>query len=221
MKRTIAAICLLTAIASASTAQALPRPWLGISGSISTYEMGDVNAQIRDIDLANLDEIGNGFAFGLHAGLRLSPLLNLAVGYGFLTASSEVAGPVGALDYNLPAHAFHGGVELRAPTPGPVKLGVGAGVGMVSSAGDLVLAVAGLGDLVGEVSGSAPMYEGYAMADLWFTPLMALSPSIGYRHAKISEIQVNGTTLYNLDGSQFSVDYSGYFARLTLKIGLP
>jgi hypothetical protein len=221
MKRRTLVFCILALIVPGSAVHALPRPWLGISGSVNTYEMNDVNAQIREIDLNNLDEIGDGFAFGLHAGLSMSPLLNVVVGYGFLTARTEVGGVASQFDYNLPAHAFQAGLELRAPTPGPFKLGVGVAAGMVSSAGDLVLAVAGVGDLVGEISGSGPLFEGYAVADFWFSPIMALSPSVGYRYAKISEVKVNGTTLYNLDGSEYSLDYSGYFARLTFKIGFP
>ncbi len=92
---------------------------------------------------------------------------------------------------------------------------------MVSAAGD-VLSLAGLPtDIVGDVSGSGPLFEGYASADLWFTPMMAISPALGYRYAKISEVKIGETTVQNLDGSDFTLDYSGYFMRLSLKIGLP
>ena len=218
--RKIAIVCLL-ALAVPASAMALPlKPWVGVSGGINTYEMGDVNSQIGDINLSTLDEIGNGFAFGVHAGMAISPLITVGAGYEFLTAGSSTSALANEYDFNLPAHTFRGGLELRAPTPGPLKLGVGAAVGRVSAAGDVLQLVAGLPS-VGQVSGSGPMFEGYAVADLWFTPIMALSPSIGYRRAKISEIQYDGTTVTNPDGSDYSLDYSGYFMRLSLKIGLP
>jgi len=219
--RKFAIVCLL-ALAVPASAMALPlKPWLGISGGISTYEMGDVNSQIGDIDLTNLDEIGNGFAFGIHGGIAISPMITVGAGYEFLTAGTSADNLASQFDYNLPAHAFRGGIELRAPTPGPLKLGAGASAGMVSSAGDVVLSLAGLNDVVGSVSGSGPMFEGYAVADLWFSPIMALSPAVGYRHAKISEVKLDGTTVQNPDGSDYSLDYSGYFMRLSLKISLP
>lgn len=223
MKR-IAIACLAVMVFGATSAMALPfKPWLGISGSVTTYEMGDINSQISDIDLTNLDEIGNGFAFGVDAGIGVSPMLSLTAGYQFMSASSDLDAGLGLeLDYNLPAHAFRGGLELRPPTPGPLKLGAGALVGVVSAAGDVLQAgIPGFTDVVGEVSGSGPMFEGYAVADLWFTPIMALSPAVGYRYAKISEVKLNDTVVQNLDGSDLSLDYSGYYLRLGLKLSLP
>ena len=219
----IAFACVL-ALAVPSTALAIfPfEPWLGVSGSINTYDMGDVNAQISDFDLTNLDEVGSGFAFGVHAGLSMTPMLTATAGYEFLTAGSQLGGAAEQFDFNLPAHTFRGGLEMRAPVPGPLKLGAGATLGVVSAAGDVLQEnIAGFADLVGEVTGSGTLFEGYAVADLWFTPIMALSPSIGYRYAKIPEVKVNDVTVTNLDGSDYSLDYSGYYMRLTLKIGLP
>lgn len=223
MKRFAIACLAAMVVFGATSATALPfKPWLGISGSITTYDMGDVNSQIKDIDLTNLDEIGNGFAFGVDAGIGMSPMLSVTAGYQFMTASTGLDAGLGLeLDYNLPAHAFRGGLELRPPTPGPLKLGAGAMVGVVSAAGDVALAAVPELGMVGEVSGSGPMFEGYAVADLWFTPIMALSPAVGYRHAKISEVKLNDTVIRNLDGSDLSLDYSGYYLRLGLKLSLP
>jgi hypothetical protein len=223
--RKIAMLCALALILPASDAAGLPlKPWLGVSGSINTYEMGDLNSRISDISLTSIDEIGKGFAFGVHGGVAVSPMLMVGAGYEFLTAGSDISGLPEQFDFNLPAHAFRGGIELRAPTPGPLKLGAGASVGRVSAAGDVL--AAGLGaefeNLVGEISGSGPLFEGYAVADIWFSPMMALSPAVGYRYAKISEVKVDGTTFINpLDGSEYSLDYSGYYMRLTLKLSLP
>ncbi len=215
--------CVVALLVPATAFAILPfDPWLGVSGSITTYDMGDVNSQISDIDLTNLDEIGSGFSFGAHAGLSVTPMITATAGYEFLTGGSELSGASEQFDWNLPAHTFRGGLELRAPVPGPLKVGAGATLGVVSAAGDVLREnIPNFADLVGEVSGTGTLFEGYAVADLWFTPIMALSPSIGYRFAKIPEIKVNDVTVTNLDGSDLSLDYSGYYMRLTFKLGLP
>ena len=61
------------------------------------------------------------------------------------------------------------------------------------------------------------------MGSVWRAEHLTLHSEVAVKllDPKISEVKVNDATIYNLNGSEYSLDYSGYYMRLSLKIGLP
>ena len=201
-----------------------PRPWLMLGGSVNSFSMGDVNDEIAAINAAitplRMDEMKTGFGFGGGFGLDLTQTVSLAIAYERLTVSSEVGDASGSLKYDFPANVFAAQVTYFAPSERPFLLGAGASVGRISSAGKVALSISGSGAISGDVSGSGPVAEGFAAGSLRAGEKVAIVSNLGYRYAKIAETKVDGTVVYNADGSKYSLDYSGLMARVMLKFAL-
>lgn len=222
MFRTLVIVCLVLTASQAHAARI--RPWASASASWSTYSMSDVNRQIGAINAAligsglSMDEINNGFGFGFAAGIEMENGVALGLGYDRLTGSSEVGDFSGSLKYDLPANVFRFAADYTFPGRGRALVHVGAGAGIVSEAGSLSLTVTGVGSVKGALSGTGPMAEGHAGVDVWTAPGFAITIDAGYRYAKVGEVKTQGQTIYNADGSKYTIDYSGVALRLGLEV---
>ena len=227
------AIPLLLVLAVEAEAQG-SRPWLALSGSYNTYDMSEVNEDIREFNRLfdlSMDDITSSFGFGAAIGVDLSPAFVAGLGYELLPATTHINAGGFAYEYDLAADVVVGRLAWRAPVGGSIQPGIGVGVGVAFVSGEIGEAAgvsfpaaepgvgrAGqaviLGDRV-EVSGDGPYLEGYAQADARLGPRWALVPAVGYRHARIeaeqrgSEGQSNGT-----------FDFSGLVSRVALKFFL-
>lgn len=213
----------LPAVVSAASS----RPWLIATGSWGTYSMSDVNAEVRAINagLAGsglaMDEISNGFGFGVQAGLEIAGRVSVGFGYERLTAATEVGDASGSLRYKLPANARRSSLEYRFPTERAFAASLGLGVGQVKEAGSIELAVAGVDTVTSELDGSGPLLEAIVKGECWAEARkVALVVSAGYRYAKVRELKVDGVILVNADGTKYTVDYSGMVVRLGFKVAL-
>jgi hypothetical protein len=186
--------------------------------------MKDVNDQIGGINelLAgtglSMDEISNGLGFGVAFGGDLNDVMSVGLAYDRLFGSSEVSDATGGIKFDLPANAFRGFGEYRFPSTGQFKPHAGIALGMVSASGTVELSAAGFPTEKGDVEGSGPLAEVYVGGDMWAAPQFAIIGSAGYRYAKISEFKVAGETATKEDGSKATMDYSGFNARLGLKV---
>lgn len=212
-------VALLLGLTTAAFGQVAPALWLGAEGGFGTYSMSDVNLDIQDFNASSglqMDEISKGLAFGVNAGVNLGSL-GLGLAYERVTASSEISDATGSLEYNFPANAVYGLVQYRLPSPGPLKIGFGGGLGMISSAGSMNIAIQGLGAASGDISGSGILAEARVFGDYHATPMIVLSPSVGYRYTKVPSCKIEGQQVYNADGSKLSIDYSGIILRAGIK----
>ena len=134
-----------------------------------------------------------------------------------MNASSDVGGAGATLEYNLPANLFFAGVQYSFPSQTAFHFGLGGLLGIVSAAGDIKYTEVGQGVASGDVSGSSVAIEGRVLGDYYATPEVVLSPSLGYRLAKLGEFKINNRIVYMGDGSKMALDYSGVTLRLALK----
>jgi hypothetical protein len=201
--------------------QVKPTLWLGGAFGFGTYAMSDINDDISNFNAVtglNMDEINNGFSFGIQAGVNATPALSLSAGYERLFASSKVGDYSGEVEYNFPANAIYGEAQYTFPSPSPFHVGLSGAMGMVSAAGEVKVVVYGYGSATGDISGSGLFFAGKLVGDYYASPRLIISPSFGYRFAKISEFEVDGEPAYNSDGSRMSLDYSGFILRGGLKV---
>jgi hypothetical protein len=202
--------------APAATVGAGVKPWIGISGSWGAYAMGDVNRDIadRNRELAgtgpSLNRIHGGFGLGASAGLDFPARLSLGIGYDRLAAATEAGGGAGSLKIRHPANTFRALAEYRLPGRGNLEARLGVAGGTVMEAGSESV----------KFTGSGPLLEAYASSDWRATPHLALTASLGYRYAKVSEVKAGQEVMFKADGSRFTVDYSGVLLRLGLKAAL-
>ena len=207
----------------ASKAETTVAPWIAGSARFGTYSMEDVNEDIRNFDAlvsASFDEINNGFGFGGAAGLSLGSGVDIAARYERMLASSDVSDQTGSLEYDFAANAFYGTLEYRSLSASGPSFGIGAGAGIVSSAGDVEVSLTGLGAASGDVEGSGPLLQVFGLVD--FAPRSRASVVVlgGYRYAKASSVKLDGVPIENQDGSDFDVDYSGLIVGAELRIRL-
>ena len=122
-------------------------------------------------------------------------------------------------EFDLPANVFNLLLEQRID--GRTRFGIGVGVGILRSAGVFrAAAVDTNGAVDAEISGTGPAFEIFATMDHWATDFLALSPAVGYRLARVDNIDLANTYGYGLDARGLSLDYSGFFVRLVVKVGV-
>jgi hypothetical protein len=194
-------------------------PWVGGTARFGTYAMDVVNEDIRALDALiepEFDEIENGFGFGADLGVTLSSSVDLALHYERLLASSDVSDSSGSLELDYAANAFYLGLEWKQLTSAGPAFGLGGGAGIVSTAGELNLTITGLGSASGEIEGSGPLFQAYALVD--FTPRSRVSALAlaGYRHARASSVKLDDEPLFG--ESDYDVDYSGLIVSASFRI---
>jgi hypothetical protein len=231
-RTSLAIVAVLVAVVAASTAQSASaaRPWLASHGSWSTYSMQDVNrVDIGDFnaefarDRLSMEEIHNGFGFGLDAGVDLGKV-SFGVGCERLQASTTSAEerlllfagfPTMEFGYKVPATAFRAMAEYRFPTRGALGARLGIAGGIVSVAGGASATISVSSFSLPSYTGKGPLFELYGCEEWWVAPQFALSASLGYRNAKVNEPKLDGVKL-----TDFSIDYSGVVARVGIKLAL-
>ncbi len=152
----------------------------------------------------SLGKVRDGFGLGLRAGSDLS-LLTLGLGYERYFARTTIAG-VSGIELSFPANAYFGLVEYRLPRAASLRVGVAAGVVSLAPVAR-VLPV--------ELTGTGPLFEGYASGEWWGTPQVALVGAAGYRIAKVGKPESGGLRV-----SDFAVDYGGVHVRAGVKLAL-
>lgn len=217
------ALCLLVpTLATAAT-----RPWL--SGSIggSTYAMGDVNDEVALINEAllgtglEMDEVTKGLNYGLAFGLDLNPTFSIGLGYDRLTGQTEVSDPTGSIEYDLPSNVLRVFGRYSFQSTGKTKGFLEGSLGRVMSDGTGTVTVTGIGSETVDFEGSGLAAEGAGGFAYWTSPKIALTGTLGYRLAKVEDVEADGEPLYSPQGDgRYSIDYSGVFLRLGLTIAL-
>lgn len=224
--RPAAPLSLALLLTLSSPVFAAVRPILWLHGGWGSYEMSDVNRDISSINSLiastglQMHQINNGLGFGAGAGVELIGGSSLVVGYDRLSAESDVGDPTGSIKYSLPANVFSLRGEYVFPGGSGFRPHVGGSLGLISEAGTVSVSATGSGTVNGGLTGSGGSIDFYGGGSLSLSPQYAIGGSVGYRYAKIGETKVNGNTIYNSDGSKYSIDYSGVFLRLEARVAL-
>lgn len=219
-------LCTGLALAVSGTASAAVRPWLTGSVGGAFYAMGDVNDDIANINAflagsgLSMDEINKGAVFGAAIGLDLGHGFAVGLGYDRLSANSEVSDATGGLEYDLPANLVRGFGRYTFASGGKARGFLELGLGRVATAGEFTLTQSGVGSEVFPVEGSGAAVDLCVGGELWLASQFALAGSAGYRHAKASDIEVDGDAVYNAAGDPYSADYSGMLGRIGFTIAL-
>jgi hypothetical protein len=174
---------------------------LEVWGGLNMLRMSEVNDTLSSFNReygTSLGPIRQDGTWGL--GLRRWPSENvlLRLGYERLYAESKDRG----VEFEIGAHAFTLGASGFLPSSGPVRCGVGLGLGPLLGSGHLVargasLSTGGRG-LTGHVTGEALAAIGRG----W-----SLDGMVGYRFASIGKVKFGENT------SDLSASYSGLFIR--------
>jgi opacity protein-like surface antigen len=216
-------IAFIALVVTPTTADAAPRLWVSVGGGYGTYEMSDINRDVRRFNEGegtNMDEVDRGPAIGLQAGVSVMPGLDVGAGFERVFASTDVAYPAGSRDFDFSANAFCAFANYGIMSQGEFLLSVGAGIGGISATGKVEVFEAGHGTSEGDITGSGLLLQGHLAGEYYVAPRISLVPLAGYRSAEIEGYEINGAPLYNPDGSKESLDYDGVILRIAVKFAL-
>lgn len=204
--------------------QAAPRVAVAIHAGYNEYDMTDVNQDlithsINELILGGsgfaLDEIHGGLGFG--AGLRFhaSKRFSLAVDYDRLTAKTHLS--LFNIDFNVkaPAHSVTGSAVYWFPSKTRVRGGVGGGGGYYWSDGEFGADTSGVG-ITTPMKGSGPGFHGMGLFDYTISPKVHFEINAGFRWAETKDLEIEGEKAQTSDGSDATLDWSGFMSRLGL-----
>jgi len=192
-------------------------PWLGAGAGYGTYTLEDVNTEIRDWDdqiSENFAEIKHGAAIAAEGGIDINQQVRLGLHYQRLLASSEVSDFTGSLKYQFHANLIFGSVSYLMVTRSGLRPGLGVSGGLVSADGTLEISLVGLGAGTGSVTGNGYYAGAHISVDFPIGQTGAIIPQLSYRYAQIPEVEIQGQTIFNPDGS---LDYSGLVLTVSLR----
>jgi len=216
MRRPLLLAAVLAVLALPAVAGAQSVPWIAAGVGFHTYDMSDVNDLLVGTPI---DKITKGFGFGAGVGMDL-PKVTLAATYERLTGSTDYSDPTGSIKFDMPANLFMAQAIYRFPSTGKFSMGIGGGIGYLSTGAEISLTLTGIGSDSTPLEGSSAAYAAFLAGDWKVGQKVSLMPMLGYRYAKISEVKSDGEVIYNSDGSKFEIDYSGLKANLMLKLSL-
>ena len=205
-------------------AEARARAGLAIHAGYNGYSMTDVNEDLIGHSINEKILGGSGFALaeihgglGFGAGLRFLPIerLSFAFDYDRLTAKTHLS--LYTIDFNVkaPAHSLTGTALYWFPSATRVRGGIGAGGGYYWSDGEFGADTSGVG-LTEPMTGSGPGFHGMGVLDYTISPNVHFEGSAGIRFAKTTELKIDGVPAVKEDGSEATLDWSGFMSRAGL-----
>ena len=213
----------------AFSAEGSKRVGFAVFGGYQTYSMSDVKEAIETPGTlfpgatASADEIHGGASFG--AGLRLRPSerISLALDVSHLLAKTSGSGVFLGTAYNgelnVPATNVNVTLIYLFPSVGRLQFGLGAGAGYYVCTGEASATASGL-TFSTDVDGSGFGAHAEGISDIALVGPLHAEIGAGYRYAKTTDVEAEGTILRNADGSKSQVDWSGFMGRTGLTIYL-
>ena len=194
--------------------------WLYVFGGYSRYMMEDV-VDLIDTMPIGIDPIESGSTYGASLGVDVSEKVSLGLGYEHLDAESKGQESVYSVVVDVPADIVSIFANYWLESSDRLRAGLGGAIGRISTNGEIVLTEEGDGTNQVRARGASLSVEVNVCAQFWVVNWLGISAAGGYRYAKIGEIESNGERLFNPDGSEFTVDYSGILFRAGLIIKFP
>jgi len=193
------------------------------NAGFNAFTMEDENQSLEDFNRVfgtRIDTIHNGLGLDFGFQYGASDFFLVGAEYGVLYAHSKSDLGFGATyEINLPVQEWGGFVKFALPVEDAVLLTLGVGLySLWISHGRETLSEENFESVTSEFRGTALACKLFGGAEVFLGPHFALGADLGYRIAKIREVEdETGIRWINPDGTNFTLDYSGFFARGGLK----
>jgi hypothetical protein len=163
--------------------------------------------------------LDGGFSLSFHLGYDLSEEFSLGFSWDKQYARLEGTDQDVTAKLDLDANFFMGHGYWRPLHTGKWDFGGAAGLGFGFPSGNVKVTGEnnvnyGQGDTSGK---SAFTLEIMALVDYSMSKTSTIEITLGYRSAVIKDIKVDNAPVYNEDGSQLALDYTGYIFKLGYK----
>jgi hypothetical protein len=203
-------------------AHAIDKTWLEVSTGGGTYAMSDLNREIETYNAANpggeFAAVNRGLSLGFAAGCQVSNRWNFGLGMDRLKATTRASNSSGATDYNFGANGWRAFAEYGVHATKTTSMRLGFGAGIVAESGKMTISAPDSDPTKDDIKGHGTVFEAYGGGDWWATPQVAIQAAAGYRRAKVGEVQISGGTLIAANGEPVTLDFSGPYLRLGVRV---
>lgn len=202
---------------------------VGVFGTLgySNYLLGDENQYIDQLNADStaaggrtISHVNGGLTGGLGMTFGMSEFCQVGFEYeGLGAGTSGSLAPGESVTMTLPASEFGGFFKLVMPVEDRWLLSFGLGLYNLWVENDTEKYTFADGTAASYTFyGSSMATKLWAGGEYFLTQHLALGIDAGYRFARINHItDQNGVTMLNSDLSNFTLDYSGPFARTSLQ----
>ena len=191
------------------------------AGGISGMAMDDINNSNFSFsgdpdDGYNFPDLKSGFSMSFGLGADLSK--HWAMGFNWNIQHAHTSGNDGDVDgtLKLDANIFMLNGYWLPMRGQKFSVGAGAGIGIVGANGTTKVERGNVDYGEGKTSGTNVAYEIFGTAEYLLSKSTALQLTAGWRVADVKTVKYNNATLLKEDGSNMSLDYTGY----TLMLGV-
>ena len=198
--------------------------WFKAAAGLSGMAMDDINdADFRFYDNTpdgyNFPNLDSGFSLSFHLGYDLSPDFSLGFSWDRQYARAEGIDKDITANLNLDVNFFMGHLYWRPLRTEKWQFGAVAGMGLVFPDGKVKMTGSnnvnyGEGDITGS-SGLA--LEIMGLVDFSVGERSIIEVTVGWRDATIKKFQAQGAPVRKEDGSDMSLDYTGYIFKAGYK----
>ena len=224
MRRCLIPICALCLLAATAVAAGDHPVAVAVTGGPTLFAQDDVGDLVWRVNDAaaprSMDDLDGGEAWGAALGFGLTPALTAGLGYEHFSAESELVGGEAGARFALPAHAVRAFLEYRGAFLPWLEGGAGVGAGLVIADGEQHVDPSLIDVPAGDYEGEGLLLEAYWLGDVLLDENIALTLSLGYRHAEIDNVKIDDARLRNADNSFLALDYSGMLLRVGLRVRL-
>jgi hypothetical protein len=210
-----------------ATGPAVAGSWFKVAGGYSGLAMDDINQgdfsfyDYPDNTPGGFDfpTLNGGFSLSLHLGYHLSQ--DFSLGFSWEKQYAHLKGTDADItaELDLDAKLFLAHAYWRPLHQGKWDFGGAAGLGFALPSGNVK--VRGQNNVnygQGDTSGKAGFtLEIMALVDYYLSQTSALEMTLGFRSAVIKDLKVDNAPVYNQDGSQLALDYTGIIFKLGYK----
>ena len=223
MKRLTRTLVLMSALLGLACPVKAGGYYLQVYVGYAIFGLDDVNDSIdrfnEETGGETLDHIYSGPIAGLQAGLALTAELDLGIGYSRQWASSGISHDGYLIEYDLPADLFEISLDYLPAGQKKTRFGAGTALGVVSSDGSLLVSEPGVPDWNPSFDGLGFLFRAYALVDAPISPAWSMVGQLGFRHALLNHLKVDGETVYNPDSldDKLRFNYTGLFLSVGVK----
>ncbi len=219
-----AMIVMVLLLLTGGAVQALAGGWFKAAAGMSGMAMDDINnADFRFYDNTpdgyDFPDLDSGFSLSFHLGYDLSRDFSLGFSWDRQYARAEGVDQDITANLNLDANFFMGHLYWRPLRTEKWQFGAAAGMGLVFPDGKVKMT--GPGNVnygEGEITGSSGLaLEIMGLVDFSVGERSIIEVTVGWRDATIKKFNVEGRPVWKEDGSDMSLDYTGYIVKAGYK----
>jgi hypothetical protein len=165
----------------------------------------------------DLDDVSGGMSLSLHLGYDMDPRFGFGFSWDMQKGGTSGTDESVTGDLDLDANFFMTHLYWTPLRSDRLAFGLAGGLGPFFADGKVKLTEGSVNYGQSDMSGSSWASEVMGTVDYRLSRLSALQLTLGWRWAKMDEFKIDSAPVLMEDGSNMSLDYTGYIVKLGWK----